>query len=118
LRPKKASFSESCFSDPKSKNVKHRRKQIYEDGNMNVSKTIKCFRDQEKQAGELLLDAVCRGNKKNNRMHRMLICGNPLYLSAVNTEARIKWGTLLIRGLFEFFNIPKTESEPQTPVFL
>ncbi len=84
---------------------------------MNVSKTIKCFRDQEKQAGELLLDAVCRSNKKNTHMHRMLIRGNPLYLSAVNTKARIKWGTLLIRELFEFFNIPKTASEPQTPVF-
>jgi hypothetical protein len=82
---------------------------------MNVSKTLKYFRRQEKESGELLLNAVCRGNKKN---FNMLIFGNSLYLPAVNTKARSKWGTLLIRELFDFFNVPKNESDPEIPVFL
>lgn len=84
---------------------------------MNLSETLKHFRRQEKQAGELLLDAVCRGNKKNSHTHQVLISGNPLYLLAVNTKARIKWGTLLIRELFDYFKIPITESDPKVGVF-
>ena len=84
---------------------------------MNLSETLKYFRRQEKQAGELLLEAVCRGNTKNNHMHQMLICANPLYLLAVNTRARITWGTLLIRELFEFFKIKDSDSDPEGSVF-
>ena len=84
---------------------------------MNISQTLKYFRRQEKQAGELLLDAVWKGNKKNNHMHQMLICANPLYLLAVNTKARITWGTLLIRELFEFFKIEGADSDPEGRVF-
>ncbi len=85
---------------------------------MNLSETLKYFRRQEKQAGALLLEAVCRGNTKNNHMHQMLICANPLYLVAVNTRARINWGTLLIRELFGYFKIPDTDSDPEIPIFL
>jgi hypothetical protein len=84
---------------------------------MTIDKTLNDLRSQKMQSGELLLDAVCGRHKKNNYMHQMLICANPLYLNAVNTKARIKWGTLLIQELFEFFNIPKNESDPETPVF-
>ena len=85
---------------------------------MNVSESVKSLRDQEKQAGEALLDAVQRGNKKGRQSDQMLISGNSLYLPAVNTKARIKWGTLLIRELFEHFEIPNNESEPELRVFL
>ena len=85
---------------------------------MNVSETLKVFHDQEKQAGELLLEVVCRGNKKRHHMHHMLISANSLYLSAVNTKARIKWGTLLIRELFGYFKIPDTDSDPEITIFL
>jgi hypothetical protein len=81
---------------------------------MNISETLRYFRRQEKQAGELLLDAVWKGNKKN---HHMLISANPLYLLAVNTRARIKWGTLLIWELFEFFKIKDSDSDPEGRVF-
>lgn len=84
---------------------------------MNISQTLKYFRHQEKQAGELLLDAVCSGNTKNNHMHQLLICANPLYLVAVNTRARITWGTLLIRELFEFFKIKDSDNDPEGRVF-
>jgi hypothetical protein len=84
---------------------------------MNISETLKYFRHQQKQAGELLLDAVWKSNKKNNYMHQMLICANPLYLVAVNTRARIKWGTLLIRELFEFFKIKDSDGDPEGRVF-
>jgi hypothetical protein len=85
---------------------------------MDLSKTLRDFRRQEKQAGELLLDAVCMGNTKNNHMHQMLISANSLYLVAVNTRARMNWGTLLIRELFEFFKIPDSDSDPEIPIFL
>jgi hypothetical protein len=82
---------------------------------MNLKKTFKYFCRQEKQSGRLLLDAVCRDKKKN---YDMLISANSLYLPAVNTKARIQWGTSLIRELFEFFKIPDTESDPEIPIFL
>ena len=81
---------------------------------MNLDKTLKYFRAQEKRSGALLSDAVCRGKKKN---HELLIFGNSLHLPAVNAKARIKWGALLIRELFDFFKIPKYDSDPQIPVF-
>ena len=81
---------------------------------MNLQKTLKYFRLQEKQSGQLLLDALWK-NKKTN--YDMLVSANSLYLPAVNTKARIKWGTSLIEKLFEFFNIPDTESDPEIPVF-
>jgi hypothetical protein len=81
---------------------------------MNLKKALKYFRQQEEQSGQLLLDAVCRDKKKS---HGMLISANSLYLPAVNTKARIEWGTSLIRNLFEFFTIPGTDSDPEIPVF-
>jgi hypothetical protein len=81
---------------------------------MNLKKTLKYFRRQEEQSGKLLLDAVCRDKKKN---HDMLIWANSLYLPAVNTKARIQWGTSLINELFEFFKIPETDSDPEIPIF-
>jgi hypothetical protein len=82
---------------------------------MNLKKTLKYFCRQEKQSGELLLDAVCRNKPKN---YDMLISANSLYLPAVNTKARIQWGTSLIRELFGFFQIPDLDSDPDIPVFL
>jgi hypothetical protein len=81
---------------------------------MTLSKTLKHFRDQEKQSGQLLLDALWKDKKKN---YDMLVSANSLYLPAVNTKARIQWGTSLIEELFEFFKIPDTESDPEIPVF-
>jgi hypothetical protein len=81
---------------------------------MNLNETLKYFRQQEKRSGELLSDAVCRSKKKN---HEMLIFEDSLYLPAVNAEVRIKWGRSLIRELFDFFKIPKSDSDPQIPVF-
>jgi hypothetical protein len=72
------------------------------------------FGRQEKRSGELLWDAVCKGNKKN---HNMLFFANSLFLPAVNTKARIKWGTGLIRELFDFFKIPNGDSDPDLPIF-
>jgi hypothetical protein len=82
---------------------------------MNLKKTLEYFRRQEKQSGQLLLDAVCRDKKKN---HDMLISANSLYLPAVNTKARIKWGTSLIRELFTYFKVPEKAKDPEIPVFL
>ena len=43
---------------------------------MNLSETLKYFRCQEKQAGGLLLDAVCMRNKKNNHLQSNAdLCG-------------------------------------------
>lgn len=83
---------------------------------MNLNKTLKYFRHQEKQSGSLLLAAVCR-DKKKHLHHDMLISANSLYLPAVNAKARIKWGATLIRELFDFFKIPKYDSDPQIPLF-
>jgi hypothetical protein len=82
---------------------------------MNLNETLKYFRRQEKQSGQLLLDAVRRDKKKN---HDMLISANSLYLPAVNTKARIQWGTSLVRELFAYFKVPKKASYPEIPIFL
>jgi hypothetical protein len=82
---------------------------------MNLKKTLKYFRRQEEQSGKSLLEAVRRDKKKN---HDMLVWANSLYLPAVNTKARIQWGTSLIREFFEFFDISDTDSDPEIPVFL
>jgi hypothetical protein len=112
--PQEPSFSRSCISDPHREKCKASRKSIYEDADMSLKKTLKYFCSQEKQSGQLLLNAVCRDKKKK---YEMLISANSLYLPAVNTKARVKWGTSLIRELFEFFNVTDTESDPQIPVF-
>jgi hypothetical protein len=81
---------------------------------MNLQKTLKYFRLQEKQSGQLLLDALWRDKNKN---YGWLISSNSLYLPAVNTKARIQWGTSIIGELFEFFEITDTEGDPEIPVF-
>jgi hypothetical protein len=82
---------------------------------MNLKQILKYFRRQEKQSGQLLLDAVCKDKKSN---YDMLTSANSLYLPAVNTKARIQWGTLLIEELFAFFTISEKASDPEIPVFL
>jgi hypothetical protein len=82
---------------------------------MNLKKTLKYFRQQEKQSGQLLLDALWKDTKKK---YGMLISANSLYLPAVNIRARINWGTSIIRELFACFKIPEKASDPEIPVFL
>jgi hypothetical protein len=74
---------------------------------MNLEATLSYFVGQEKQSGGLLLEAICRSKKKN---YDMLIYGNSLYLPAVNTKARIKWGRELIRELFGFLKVFRAHS--------
>jgi hypothetical protein len=81
---------------------------------MNIDETLAYFQSQERKAGDLLFDAVWKNDPENTDILR---ADNAFYLPAVNAKARIKWGTLLIRELFEFFEIPDTESDPEIPIF-
>jgi hypothetical protein len=82
---------------------------------MNIDETLAYFRRQERKAGDLLFDAVWKNDPKSTDILR---AENAFYLPAVNAKARIQWGTSLIRELFEFFEVPDTETDPEIPVFL
>jgi hypothetical protein len=40
------------------------------------------------------------------------------YLPAVNSKARIKWGTVFVREIFKFFGVADDGNGPATLVFL
>ena len=85
---------------------------------MNLNETLELLREKEKQSGSLLDFAVSLKRHRKLSDHRVLHGSDVFYLPAVNTKARIKWGRVFIRQIYQFFNLDNGDDGPIEPVFL
>ena len=86
---------------------------------MNLIETLKLLRKKERKASSLLKQAL--SFKRYHQRHLNLDVLKPsdaFYLPAANASARIKWGRIFIREVFDFFAIPHNDIYPSEPVFL
>jgi hypothetical protein len=85
---------------------------------MTLNETLKVLRIKEKQSASLLKHALSL--KRNCVKSNYQLFGNPnsFSLPAVNSKARIKWGTTFIREIFDFFGTGDYKNGPTTPLFL
>ena len=85
---------------------------------MTLNETLKLLRSKEKESGSLLKHAMLLKRncvQSNFQIHRN---SDAFSLPAVNSKARIKWGTVFIREIFDFFGMGSDEDGPTDPLFL
>jgi hypothetical protein len=85
---------------------------------MTLRETLELLRIKEKETGRLLEKALSLKRYRNNSNFDILRSADAYYLPAVNSKAKIKWGTVFIREVFEFFGIADDNNGPNKPVFL
>ena len=85
---------------------------------MTLDKTLELLRSKEKESGSLLKYAMSL--KRNCVQPNLEIYRNSdaFSLLAVNSKARIKWGTTFIREIFAFFGTGDYKDGPTDPIFL
>jgi hypothetical protein len=85
---------------------------------MTLSETLKLLRKNEKEIGLLLENALFlkRHRKKSNV--NIMRSADAHYLPAVNSSARVKWGTIFIEEIFRLFDIANDQHGPHDPAFL
>ena len=85
---------------------------------MNLSETLELLRTKEKQSRASLESALSL--KRYRKLSNLSIFrgSDVFYLPAVNCKARIKWGHVFIRQIYEFFNLADDDDGPIEPVFL
>jgi hypothetical protein len=84
---------------------------------MILSETLKLLRFKEKNSGSLLNFALSLKRYRRNSNAHILTPSDAFYLPAVNSKARIKWGTVSIRETFKFLGVTDDENDPIKPVF-
>jgi hypothetical protein len=85
---------------------------------MTLDETLKLLRIKEKESGSLLKDALSLKRNCVSSTFYFLRNSDAVSLLAVNSKARIKWGTTFIREIFDFFGIGNDKDGPTTPFFL
>ena len=85
---------------------------------MTLNETLELLRMKEKQSGSLLKDAMSLKRNCVNSNFQLLENSDAFSLLAVNSKARIKWGTTFIREIFDFFGIGNDKDGPTDPIFL
>lgn len=85
---------------------------------MNLSQTLKLLHKKEVENGKWLQDALALRRNRQLANLGIIHASNAFYLPAVNSKARIKWGRIFIKGLYDHFQIPETQHGPNEPVFL
>ena len=85
---------------------------------MNLSETLELLRKKEKQSGSLLNSALSLKRFRKWSNLPVLHGSDVFYLPAVNCKARIKWGHVFIRQIYDFFNLNDGDDGPIEPVFL
>jgi hypothetical protein len=84
---------------------------------MTLSETLALLRTKEKETGRLLKNAL--SIKRYREKSTLEIRRSDAYcLPAVNSKARIKWGTVFIDEIFPFFKIADGQHGPHEPIFL
>ena len=85
---------------------------------MDLSETLTLLRIKEKNSGSLLNFALSLKRYRDNMDIQILRSSDAFYLPAVNSKARIKWGTVFIQETFKFFRVADDENGLVEPVFL
>jgi hypothetical protein len=85
---------------------------------MTLSEMLKLLRMKERESGSLLNFALSLKRYRERSDIKILSASDAFYLPAVNSKARIKWGTVSIQEIFKFFGIADDENGPNKPVFL
>jgi hypothetical protein len=85
---------------------------------MTLNDTLKLLHLREKKSGSLLNVALSLKRYRESLDIQILQPSEAFYLPAVNSKARIKWGTVFIREAFVFFEVADDENGPDKPVFL
>jgi hypothetical protein len=76
------------------------------------------LRIKEKKSGSLLYFALSLKRYREKSAIQTLRPSEAFYLPAVNSKARIKWGTVFIREIFKFFGVTDDENGPATLALL
>ena len=85
---------------------------------MTLNETLKLLRIKEMETGHLLKDAMSLQRNYSNSSFSLPDNSDAFSLLAVNSKARIKWGTTFIREIFAFFGIGDYKDGPTDPIFL
>ena len=86
---------------------------------MTLHETLKLLRIKEKESGYLLKHAMSRKRTRVSSHFQLLRNSDASSLLAVNSKARIKWGTTFIREIFAFFGVvDDRKHEPLELLFL
>ena len=85
---------------------------------MNLSETLELLREKEKQSGSLLESALSLKRYRKWSNLPVLHGSNAFYLPAVNWKARMKWGHVFIRQIYQSFNLAEYDNGPIDPIFL
>jgi hypothetical protein len=85
---------------------------------MTLTETLQLLRIKEKESGSLLKHALSL--QRNCVSSQFKLSRNPdaFPLPAVNSKARIKWGTTFIRKIFDFFRKGSDKDGSTDPLFL
>jgi hypothetical protein len=85
---------------------------------MTLNDALKLLRIKEKNSGSLLNVALSLKRYREYLDIQILSASDAFYLPAVNSKARIKWGTVFIREVYNFFGVADDENGPIKPFFL
>ena len=84
---------------------------------MDLSETLELLRKKEKTNGKILKQALSLKRYRKWSTLPVLSGSDAFYLPAVNSKARIKWGHIFIRQIYDFFNLAADDHGPGQPVF-
>jgi hypothetical protein len=85
---------------------------------MNRIETLKLLRVKENESGYLLKYALSLQRNCVKSNFQLLWNSDAFSLLAVNSKARIKWGAVFVKEIFEFFKMAKDTNGPTTALFL
>ena len=85
---------------------------------MTLNETLKVLRMKEMETGHLLKTGLSLQRNYSNSSFSLPDNSDAFSLLAVNSKARIKWGTTFIREIFDFFGIDNDEDGLTDPFFL
>jgi hypothetical protein len=85
---------------------------------MTLDETLKLLITKEKKTGYLLQKSLSLKRYRQEPNINILQPSDAFYLPAVNSKARIKWGRIFIRQIFQLLQIPDDKCDPDEPVFL
>jgi hypothetical protein len=85
---------------------------------MTLDETLKLLHTKERESSYLLKHALSLGRCREKSNIQILRWSDAFYLPAVNSQARIKFGRIFIRHIFEFFQIADDQYGPHVPIFV
>ena len=85
---------------------------------MTFHEILQLLRIKERESGYLLENALSLKRYREKSNIQILRPSEAFYLPAVNSKARIKWGTVFIQEIFQFLGVADEDDGPHEPIFL